>query len=258
MVALGQAAENGGQNMGRYAVVTGASSGIGAATVRQLCTQGWQVLAVARRADRLDQLAAQTGCDVLAADLTTADGVTALARAVPESCDLLVNNAGGAVGVDSVAEGSLDDWQHMYNVNVLLPLAVTQQLLPRLEAARGAVITVTSTAGFVAYEGGGGYCAAKSAERSLMETLRLELCGKPVRVVQIAPGMVATEEFSVNRLRGDIEAAAAVYAGVERPLVAEDVAETICWSASLPEHVNIDLLVVRPTAQAAQHKVSRS
>lgn len=248
----------GNDRQARFAVVTGASSGIGAATVRQLRQQGWQVLAVARRADRLDQLSAETGCQVLAADLTETAGITALAEAVPESCDLLVNNAGGAIGVDSVAAANLADWQQMYNVNVLLPLAVTQQLLPRLEVARGAVITVTSTAGFVAYEGGGGYCAAKSAERSLMETLRLELCGKPIRVMQVAPGMVATEEFSVNRMRGDADAAAAVYAGVEHPLTAEDVAETICWSAALPEHVNIDLLVVRPTAQAAQHKVART
>lgn len=241
-----------------FAVVTGASSGIGAATVAALRQDGWKVLAVARRQDRLAQLAEQTGCDYFAADLTDPEQVKQLGNTLPDKCDLLVNNAGGALGVDTVQEGSRAEWQRMYELNVLLTLEVTQAALPAIEAAQGAVLTVTSTASFVAYEGGGGYCAAKAAERMLVDTLRLELCGRPIRVMQIAPGMVATDEFSVNRMRGDADAAAAVYAGVEQPLVAADVAETIRWAAALPPHVNIDLLVVRPTAQAAQHKVART
>ena len=242
------------------AVVTGASSGIGAATVRQLTALGWDVLAVARREDRLAELARQTGCEYRVVDVTDpADverlGVEASARGPVHA---LVNNAGGAVGAEPVADADPRDWQAMFELNVLGTLRVTQALLPALRSSgRGDVVVMSSTAGFVAYEGGGGYVAAKHAEHALAATLRLELAGEPVRVIEIAPGMVRTEEFSVKRYRGDAERAAAVYAGVREPLTADDVADCVVWTLTRPHHVNVDLLVVRPRAQAAQHKVVR-
>ena len=239
------------------AVVTGASSGIGAATVRRLRSQGWSVLAVARRADRLEALAAETGCEVCVADVTQPDDVARVAAAAGE-CHALVNNAGGAIGADPVETADPADWQRMYDINVLATLRVTQALLPALRASgRGDVLVLTSTAGHVAYEGGGGYVAAKHAEKVIAQTLRLELAGDPVRVIEVAPGMVRTEGFSLNRYSGDREKAEAVYAGVREPLAAEDVADCITWTLTRPHHVNIDLLVVRPLAQAAQHKVVR-
>lgn len=242
---------------GRRAVVTGASSGIGAATVQRLVSDGWSVVAVARRQDRLAALARETGCQVVVVDITSADDVARMAREVGD-CDALVNNAGGAFGMETVAESSVDDWAAMYEVNVLGTLRVTQALLPALRAGGGGdVVVMGSTAGFVAYEGGGGYVAAKHGEHALAATLRLELCGEPVRVVEIAPGMVATEEFSRNRFRGDDAKAAKVYEGVDEPLTADDVADCVAWTISRPKHVNIDLMVVRPVAQAAQHKVAR-
>lgn len=242
---------------GRRVVVTGASSGIGAATARRLAADGWSVVAVARRKDRLAALADETGCQVVVADITSADDVARLAGEVGD-CDALVNNAGVAIGMESLADGSPDDWAAMYEVNVLGTLRVTQALLPALRATDGGdVVLLTSTAGFVAYEGGGGYAAAKHAEHALAATLRLELNGEPVRVLEVAPGMVATEEFSLNRFRGDESAAAKVYEGVDEPLTADDIADCIAWGLSRPSHVNIDLLVVRPVAQAAQHKVAR-
>lgn len=242
------------------AVVTGASSGIGAATVRQLRDLGWSVLAVARRADRLAELADETGCQTCVADVTDPADVARLAREATSGGPVhaLVNNAGGAVGMEPVADADPQDWRAMYDVNVLGALRVTQALLPTLRASgRGDVLVMSSTAGFVAYEGGGGYVAAKHAEHALAATLRLELAGEPVRVIEIAPGMVRTDEFSVKRFRGDAEKAAAVYAGVREPLTAEDVADCLVWALTRPHHVNVDLLVVRPRAQAAQHKVAR-
>jgi len=242
------------------AVVTGASSGIGAATVRQLRDVGWDVLAVARREDRLEALAEETGCQYAVADVTDAEQVAAVARRAASQGPVhaLVNNAGGAFGMEPVADGDAADWAAMYEVNVLGPLRMTQALLPALRAGgRGDVLVMGSTAGFTAYEGGGGYVAAKHAEHALAATLRLELAGEPVRVIEIAPGMVRTEEFSVNRFRGDAAAADAVYRGVREPLTADDVADCVVWSLTRPHHVNIDLLVVRPRAQAAQHKVAR-
>jgi NADP-dependent 3-hydroxy acid dehydrogenase YdfG len=169
-----------------------------------------------------------------------------------------VNNAGGARGSDPVEAGPVDDWQWMYDVNVLGTLRVTRAVLPLLESSgAGTVVMVSSTAGFVVYEGGGGYAAAKHALTALTGTLRLELCGRPVRVIEIDPGMVRTDEFALVRFDGDAERAAAVYAGVPQPLVAEDVADCIAWCATRPQHVNVDRLVVRPLAQAAQHKVHR-
>jgi NADP-dependent 3-hydroxy acid dehydrogenase YdfG len=237
-------------------VVTGASSGIGAATARRLAADGWSVVAVARREDRLAALAAETGCEVVVADVTDSADVDRLAREVGD-CDALVNNAGGAFGMDTVADSSVDDWAAMYEVNVLGTLRVTQALLPALRAGGGDAVVMGSTAGFVAYEGGGGYVAAKHGEHAIAATLRLELCGEPVRVVEIAPGMVATEEFTLKRFRGDDAKAAKVYEGVDEPLTADDIADCVAWTLSRPKHVNIDLLVVRPVAQAAQHKVAR-
>lgn len=240
------------------AVVTGASSGIGAATVRRLVKDGFDVVGVARRVDRLRALEAETGARVRPLDITDKDAVRRFAAEL-DTCDVLVNNAGGALGADETAVASADDWQRMFSVNVLGTLEVTQALLPLLRAASsgGTIVTITSTAAFTNYEGGGGYSAAKHAEHALTETLRLELNGERVRVVEIAPGMVRTDEFAVNRMRGDREKAAAVYAGVDRPLTADDVAECVALVVGLPPHVNVDHLVVRPLAQAAQHKVHR-
>jgi NADP-dependent 3-hydroxy acid dehydrogenase YdfG len=239
------------------AVVTGASSGIGAATARRLAGSGFHVVAAARRLDRIRAVAEEIGGTAVPLDVTDQGSVDALAVAVP-SCRVLVNNAGGALGADPVEAADPAEWQWMYDVNVLGTLRVTKALLPALEASgAGHVVLVGSTAGRVVYEGGGGYTAVKHAATALRETLRLELCGRPVRVSEIAPGMVATEEFSVKRYRGDAAAAAAVYAGVPDPLTAEDIADCIDWVVTRPPHVNIDLLEVRPLAQAAQHKVHR-
>lgn len=244
------------------AVVTGASSGIGAATARGLAAEGYHVVLVARRADRIEALAdelvkAGHSARAEALDVTDRTAVDSFAEALP-ACSVLVNNAGGAVGTESVADGDPADWRSMYEVNVLGVLHITQALLPKLVASGdGTVLVVSSVAGHVVYEGGAGYVAAKHGAHTLAATLRLELCGEPVRVLEIAPGMVKTEEFSLNRLRGDSGAAEAVYAGVPDPLTAEDVADTIVWAVTRPAHVNIDLLVVRPRAQAAQHKVHR-
>ena len=239
------------------AVVTGASSGIGAATVRRLVHDGFEVVAAARRTERLDDLAAETGCRPVALDVTDSGSVAALADALT-SCRVLVNNAGGAFGLDPIATANDEDWRRMYDVNVLGTLRITRALLPRLvDSGDGVVVTVTSTAAGIVYEGGAGYTAAKHAERALSETLRLELCGEPVRVVEVAPGMVQTEEFSLVRFGGDQDRADAVYAGVPGVLVADDVADCIAWAVTRPAHVNIDLLVVKPRAQAAQHKVHR-
>lgn len=242
------------------AVVTGASSGIGAATVRRLRAEGWQVVAAARRADRLEALAAETGAVPVECDVTSDDDVARLAEAATAlgPVHALVNNAGGALGLDPVADGSVADWRAMYEVNVLGSLRATQALLPALRASgRGDVVLLTSTAGHGTYPGGGGYVAAKHAERTIAETLRVELVGEPVRVIEIAPGMVATEEFSLVRFRGDAERAAATYAGVDAPLVAEDVADAIVWCLTRPHHVNVDSMVIRPRAQASNTVVAR-
>lgn len=243
--------------MTRTALVTGASSGIGAATARRLVADGYEVIAAARREDRLKSLAEETGVRAVALDVTDADSVAELAATVGE-LDVLVNNAGGAFGADPVATGSVDDWQAMFAVNVLGTLRVTQALLPALSAGPGGtIVTITSTAAYVNYKGGGGYSAAKHAEHALTETLRLELAGVPVRVIEIQPGMVKTDEFAVKRYGGDAAAAAKVYADVDRPLTAEDVADCIGLVVGLPLHVNVDQMVLRPLAQAAQHKVFR-
>ncbi len=242
----------------RTAVVTGSSSGIGAAAARSLAAQGFRVVCAARRVDRIEALAAEIDGVAVPCDVTSEPSVAALARAVGGRLHVLVNNAGGALGADPVAQGSVEDWREMYEVNVLGTLRVTQALLPALEATgEGVIVNVGSIAGGLVYEGGAGYTAAKHAERALTETLRLELVERPVRVGEVAPGMVQTEGFSLVRFRGDRARADRVYEGVVDPLVAEDVAEAITWMATRPAHVNIDLLVIKPRAQAAPHRIHR-
>ncbi|MCW2750520.1 MAG: oxidoreductase [Aeromicrobium sp.] len=239
------------------AVVTGASSGIGAATARALAAAGYHVICAARRLDRLNDLAREIDGTAIPCDVTDVDQVATLASQVGDSLDVLVNNAGGAFGIGPVVDSDPDQWRQMYEINVIGTLNVTKALAPALIASgAGTIINTGSIAGHLAYEGGGGYTAAKHGLAVMTETLRLELNGQPVRVTEIAPGMVRTEEFSLVRL-GDQTKADAVYAGVAEPLVAEDVADAICWVATRPQHVNIDLLVIKPLAQAAPHKVHR-
>jgi NADP-dependent 3-hydroxy acid dehydrogenase YdfG len=245
--------------------VTGASSGIGAATVRLFRERGWDVVGVARREDRLAALAAETGADVFAADLTLQDDVDALRDHLASTGPVhaLINNAGGALGLDSVESSSIDDWAWMFEINVLAVKRVTSALLPlmrdTIRAGGGSadIVTVTSIAGHVAYVGGGGYNAAKFAAHAMMEVLRLELNGEPIRVIEVAPGMVKTDEFGLVRFRGDAQKAFAVYEGVPDPLTAEDVADTIVASVERPAHVNLDLITIKPVAQAAPSRVAR-
>lgn len=246
------------------AVVTGASSGIGAATAVKLAGPDARhhVILAARRVERMTEVAerirAEGGsAEVRELDVTDRAAVMVFAESV-DRCDVLINNAGGAHGTETIAQADPADWRTMYESNVMGTLYVTQALLPKLIASGdGTIVVLSSTAALVAYEGGGGYVAAKHAEHAIAATLRLELCGEPVRVIEIAPGMVRTEEFALNRLRGDADKAAAVYAGVAEPLTAEDIADTITWTVTRPSHINVDLLVIRPRAQAAQHKVHR-
>ena len=243
------------------AVVTGASSGIGRATAARLAADGWRVLAVARREERLAELAAETGCEVLAVDVTSDESVAALVARVEElfdgSMNAVVHVAGGALGVETAAEADLEKWQRMYDINVLGAVRVTRALLPAVRASgRGDLLFVTSVAGHEAYPGGSGYNAAKAGEHMLAHALRLELNGEKVRVIEVAPGMVRTEEFSLVRL-GDQDAADAVYDGVDQPLTAEDCADVISYALNAPHHVNLDLVTVRPLAQAAAHRVAR-
>jgi len=248
--------------MQRTAVVTGASSGIGAATAARLAEAGYHVVLAARRTDRIEALTdriRQKGGQAEAhhLDVTDRPAVDALAASL-QRCDVLVANAGGAIGTETVADSDPADWRTMYEVNVIGTLHTTQALLPKLVASGdGTIVVLSSTAGFVAYEGGGGYVAAKHGEHAIAATLRLELSGQPVRVIEIAPGMVRTDEFALTRYRGDAQKAAAVYAGVAEPLTGEDIADAIVWTVTRPRHVNIDLMVMRPLAQAAQHKVHR-
>jgi NADP-dependent 3-hydroxy acid dehydrogenase YdfG len=244
----------------RIAVVTGASSGIGAATTRQLARAGFHVVAGARRTDRLEPLAEEVGATTLPLDVTDPASVDAFAAAVADRhghADLLVNNAGVGVGLDPVADGHDQDWQIMLDTNVVGLLRVTRGFLPLLRAApRAHIVNLGSTAGFEVYPGGAGYTASKHAVRAVTDTLRLELNGEPIRVTEIAPGMVAETEFSVVRFHGDRSRADQVYAGVQ-PLTADDIADCIVWAVTRPPHVDIDLMVVRPVAQAASHLVAR-
>ncbi|WP_405064143.1 SDR family NAD(P)-dependent oxidoreductase [Kribbella sp. NBC_01505] len=239
------------------AVVTGASSGIGAATARRLAKDGFEVVAAARRLDRIEALAKEIDGRAVQCDVTSADDVAALAATVGDRLDLLVNNAGGAFGAEPVAQADLDAWRRMFEVNVIGVAAVTKSLLPALIAGQGTIIVMGSTAGQVAYESGGGYVAAKHAVKAVVDTLRLELFDQPVRISEIAPGMVKSEGFALTRFEGDQAKADAVYAGVAEPLTSDDIADIVSWVASRPPHVNLDRITVRPRAQAAQHKVHR-
>ncbi len=244
------------------AVVTGASSGIGRASVAALAASGWQVLGAARRADRLAELAAETGCATAVCDVTSAGDVEALAQQAADlfggTLDAIVNIAGGAFGVDPVEKADLEGWRRMYDLNVLGTTRVTQALLPLVRAnGSGSVVLLTSTAAQAAYTGGAGYNAAKAGEHMVAQALRLELLGEPIRVIEIAPGMVHTEEFSLVRLGGDKAAADAVYEGVSHPLSAGDVADVVAYSLNLPAHVNLDLVTIRPVAQASNYHVAR-
>lgn len=244
--------------MSRTALVTGASSGIGEATARALAGDGFQVFCAARRKDRITALAEEIGGTAVACDITDADSVRALAEAVGDSLDVLVNNAGGAFDANTVEHADLDAWARMFDVNVLGMVRVTQALLPALRrTGNGLVVNMGSTAGRIAYETGGGYTATKHGTKVVTETLRLELIAEPVRFCEVSPGMVKTEEFGLVRYDGDQAKRDATYEGVAEPLVAEDIAEAVRWIASLPHHVSVDELVIRPKAQATQYKVHR-
>lgn len=248
----------------RRAVVTGASTGIGEATVRALRARGWDVVGVARRADRLAALATETGSTAYAADLTDAEQIAGLAVHLAETGPLhaVVHVAGGARGTQRVEDGSAETWRWMFEANVLAVQQLTAALLPQLRAAatdggHADLLFLTSTAARQAYPGGSGYNATKAAESMIPQVLRQELNGEPIRVTEIAPGLVRTEEFALRRLGGDAVAAEAVYAGVEAPLVAADVADVIAYALNAPGHVNLDLVVIRPVAQAAAHLLTR-
>ncbi len=239
----------------RTAVITGASSGIGAATARVLAGAGYRTILGARRLDRLEELAAETGGEAVALDVADPASVESFAAAL-DACDVLVNNAGGALGLGPLAEADEAQWLQMYESNVLGSMRMTRALLPKLiESGDGHVIGVTSIAAIEPYVGGAGYNAAKHAQRATLRVLRQELLGRPVRVTEVAPGMVETE-FSLVRFGGDEAAAARVYEGMQ-PLCAEDVAECIRWALAQPPHVNVDEIVVRPRDQATATSVHR-
>ena len=239
------------------AVVTGGSSGIGAACVRRLSADGFDVVAGARRLDRLEDVCEAAGARALPLDVTDDASVAGFCAEVGPSCSLLVNNAGGALGLDPVERAALGDWQTMFDANVLGVVRVTRALLPALESAEGGgtIVVIGSIAGIEPYEGGAGYNAAKHGASAVRSVLRYELLGRPVRVCEIDPGMVETE-FSLVRFGGDAERAAAVYEGVT-PLTADDIADCVAWVATRPAHVNVDRLVVQPRDQASARRVHR-
>jgi NADP-dependent 3-hydroxy acid dehydrogenase YdfG len=242
------------------AIVTGASSGIGAATARALANSGFDVVACSRRTDRLDALAAENAAITAHhLDITDQKSVDQLVSDLSDrKVSILINNAGGAFDAASVLDSDPDVWSKTYDLNVVGTVRMVKAFTPAMEKlGHGHIVIISSTAGHVAYENGGSYVAAKHAETALARTLRLELNGLPIRVTEIAPGMVKTEEFAKVRF-GDAARAAKVYEGVAAPLTAEDVAEAIRWSVTLPEHFNVDSLVIRPVAQAANHKVHRT
>lgn len=244
----------------RVAIITGASSGIGAATAIALAKEGFHVIAVARRADRLEVLSKQsTLIESFTCDITQQSEVNLLAEHCKGmSVEILINCAGGAFDAATILDGDPDIWEKTYEINVIATLRVTKAITPIMQSlGKGHIVIVSSTAGHRAYENGGSYVAAKFAETSMAHTLRLELNGQPIRITEIAPGMVKTDEFALNRFEGDGAKAAKVYEGVDKPLTAEDVAESIRWSVTLPEHFNVDSMVIRPIAQAANHKVAR-
>jgi NADP-dependent 3-hydroxy acid dehydrogenase YdfG len=236
------------------AVVTGASSGIGEVTARQLAGAGFSVVLGARRVERLERIASEIGARAIHVDVRDTASVDAFADSISE-VNLLVNNAGGAFGLEELGSADEANWRAMWETNVLGLMLVTRALLPKLEASGKAhIINIGSIAGFEVYPGGSGYTSVKHAVRAITRTLRLELLGKPIRITEIDPGAVETE-FSVVRL-GSREAAKKVYEGFE-PLVAEDIADAIVWAATRPPHVNIDEMVVRPLAQATATTLHR-
>ncbi|AXG14347.1 SDR family NAD(P)-dependent oxidoreductase [Intrasporangium calvum] len=252
------------ENAPATALITGGGTGIGAATARRLAAEGFHVVIAGRRRERLEETATSINVDhpgsasVAVMDVTSDDSVREAVSAL-DRCDVLVNNAGGALGVSRVEDGDLNEWREMYDSNVVGTVRVTQAVLPLLRRSpRATIVNVSSIAGELVYEGGGGYTAAKHGTSVISETLRLELNGEHVRVTDLRPGMVHTEGFSLTRLHGDQTAADKVYAGVDRPLVAEDVAVCVAFVVGLPQHVNIDVLTVKPVAQAAPHKIHRS
>ena len=239
----------------RVAVVSGASSGIGAAAARRLAAEGFRVVVGARRMERLREVSEPIGALALPLDVTDASSVEAFAAEVP-ICHVLVNNAGGALGMATIADANEAHWRWMYEANVLGTLRMTRAFLPKLvESGNGHVVNVSSIAGLEVYEYGGGYTAAKHAETALTTTLRWELLGQPVRVTEIDPGMVETD-FSLVRFEGDSARAAKVYEGLT-PLSADDVADCIVWAVTRAEHVNIDRIVVKPRDQASATRILR-
>ena len=240
----------------RTAVITGASSGIGAATARQLAADGWYVVLGARRLDKLAEIAAEIGGTAIELDVTDPDSTEAFCDRITQ-CHALVNNAGGAQGLDPVAEADEDRWRWMWESNVLGTVRVTKSLLPKLvNSGDGHVITVTSIAAIETYDNGSGYTSAKHAQSALHRTLRGEYLGRPIRFTEVLPGMVETD-FSVVRFGGDTERAAKVYQGIDA-LVAEDIAEVIAFAMSRPSHVNIDQIVVKPREQYSATRVYRT
>ena len=237
------------------AVVTGASSGIGAATARHLAQAGYDLVLGARRMDKLQAVADKLGARAIALDVTDTASVVAFCEQIP-AVNVLVNNAGGALGLEPIAEAEDEKWRTMFESNVLGTMRMTRTLLPKLEASgNGHIVVIGSIAGFEVYPGGGGYTAAKHAQRAVAETLRLELLGKPIRVTEIAPGLVETE-FSLVRFGGDAERATKPYQGMT-PLTADDVADAIVWAVTRPAHVNIDQMTIRPLDQATATLVHR-
>lgn len=233
-------------NEKKIAVVTGASSGIGEAAARALAADGWHVIVAARRKHLLDVLAADIAGTAIELDVTSDESVDAFAAQIPR-CDLLVNNAGGALGLDPIAQANLEDWQWMYDTNVLGTLRVTRALLDVLSSSNGLIINISSIAGIAPYAGGAGYNAAKFGVSAMDKVMRIEFQERGIRVAEINPGRVRTD-FSLVRFKGDQQAANAVYEGKVN-LTAGDIAETIRWVASLPAHVSIDRLVITPQDQ---------
>lgn len=240
------------------AVVTGASSGIGAATAIALGRQGYQIIVGARRVDRLKRVAGEDGV-AMHLDVTDQDSVKEFVREIAKRfghVDVLVNNAGGALGQDPIAAAVDDDWVRMWQTNVFGLMLMTRECLPLLRKAKtGHIVNIGSVAGFENYVGGAGYTSAKHAVRAITRTLRLELNGEPIRVTEVAPGLAETE-FALVRFQGDRKKAKAPYEGV-KPLAAEDIADCVVWAVTRPPHVDIDEIVVRPIAQAAIWKVAR-
>jgi NADP-dependent 3-hydroxy acid dehydrogenase YdfG len=240
---------------GRTALVTGASSGIGAATVRSLAAAGFEVVAAARRLERCEEVAREVGGRAMRLDVTDLDSVAEVTQALPD-VSVLINNAGGALGLEPVAEANEENWRGMYETNVLGVMRMTKGLLPALErSGDGHIVVMGSVAGVEVYPGGAGYTAAKHAARAVTRTLRLELLGKPIRVTEVAPGLVETE-FSLVRFGGDEERASEVYEGTT-PLAAEDVADAIAYVVTRPPHVDIDYLSIMPRDQATARDVHR-